>query len=206
MKTLTLLFCAILSTVAMAQGDPYHRYPSASRAPAPVQTTLGPEQVLRRGIDRLTGFLLGAQEASPKQVRAFIDDEVAPYFDFPYMARWAAGPLYRQLDAGQRANLTRKLRELFLDALARNLGSYRRPMPNLTVYRARPGRWRNEVRVGTLVTQKDAPSVRLDFRFYRGRGGWRIFDVTANGTSAVTYYRDYFTSLIRREGPQALSQ
>ena len=33
---------------------------------------------------------------------------------------------------------------------------------------------------------------RLNFRFYWNDQGWRIFDVSANGASAVAYYRSYF--------------
>ena len=55
----------------------------------PVPTT--PDQVVRRGVNRLTGFLMGAQNPSPEAIRGFLDREIAPSFDFTYMARWAAG-------------------------------------------------------------------------------------------------------------------
>ncbi len=43
----------------------------------------------------------------------------------------------------------------------------------------------------------------LDFRLYRGNDGWKVFDVVANGSSAVVYYRDYFRNAFRRGGPGA---
>lgn len=205
MKKAIFLAFALVSACVMAQTNPYYRYPAMPRVPSMTQSP-GPEQMLRQGLDRLTGFLVGAEDASPEEIRAFIDKEIAPHFDFPYMAQWAGGPLYRNLDPGQRANLTARLRELFLTALARNLGTFAQPSPRVDIYPARPGRWQNEVRVGALVQRDDAPNLRLDFRFYRGQSGWRVFDVTANGTSAVTYYRNYFGDLLRRRGPQALSQ
>ena len=41
----------------------------------------------------------------------------------------------------------------------------------------------------------------LDFRLYRGTDGWKVFDVVANGSSALVYYRDYFRNSMRRGGP-----
>ena len=103
---------------------------SVQPAGAPVPT---PDQVVRQGIDRLTGFLIGARDAEPEVIRDFLNHEIAPAFDFAYMARWAAGPLYRRMNTTQHARLTDKLRELFLAALARNLGSYARPLPHIDV-------------------------------------------------------------------------
>jgi len=46
----------------------------------------------------------------------------------------------------------------------------------------------------------------LNFRFYWNEQGWRIFDVSANGASAVAYYRSYFGEMFRRHGPDAVLQ
>ena len=45
--------------------------------------------------------------------------------------------------------------------------------------------------------------VNLEFRWYWNDGGWKIFDVSANGASALLFYRGYFSALIRRYGPEA---
>ena len=39
---------------------------------------------------------------------------------------------------------------------------------------------------------------------YWNEQGWRIFDVSANGASAVAYYRTYFGEMFRRYGPDAV--
>ncbi len=93
----------------------------------PIPTT--PDQVVRRGVDRLTGFLMGAQNPSSEAIRGFLNREIAPSFDFTYMARWAAGPMYRRLSPAQHARMTVLLKDLFLSALAKNLGTYARPLP-----------------------------------------------------------------------------
>jgi phospholipid transport system substrate-binding protein len=42
------------------------------------------------------------------------------------------------------------------------------------------------------ILQASGYPANLDFRFYRGKTGWKVFDVAANGSSALTYYRQYF--------------
>jgi len=169
---------------------------------APVPTT--PDQIVQRGLDRLTGFLMGAQNPPPQATRAFLDREIAPYFDFTYMARWSAGPMYRRLSAAQRARMTVVLKSLFLWALANNLGTYARPLPRIDVYPARATPDGTQATVQTRVIGANGMISRLNFRFYWSERGWRIFDVSANGASAVAYYRSYFGNMFRRYGPDAV--
>ena len=166
----------------------------------------GPAQVLTRGIDRLTGFLIGAGEATPEATLKFLEAEIAPHFDFAYMSAWAAGPYHHRLDAGQKARFAERLKTLFLGALARNLGSFSRPLPRIDVYRPRPGRSSRETVVPARVIFASGFAARLEFRFYWSGTAWRIFDVAANGASAVAYYRRYFRDVLERLGPESLSE
>ena len=168
----------------------------------PVPTT--PDQIVRSGMDRLTGFLMGAQDPSPEAIRTFLDREIAPFFDFTYMARWAAGPMYRRLNATQHARMTVLLKGLFLSALAKNLGTYARPLPRVDVYPARAAANGSQATVHTRVTGANGMFSGMNFRFYWNEQGWRIFDVSANGASAVAYYRSYFGAMFRRYGPEAV--
>jgi phospholipid transport system substrate-binding protein len=171
---------------------------------SPVPAT--PDQVVRRGIDRLTGFLMGAQNPSPEAIRAFLDIEIAPHFDFTYMTRWAAGPMYRRLSAEQHARMTTVLKNLFLSALAKNLGTYARPVPRVDVFPARATQDGSQATVYARIVSSNGMFSAMNFRFYWNEQGWRIFDVSANGASAVAYYRNYFGEMFKRYGPDAVLQ
>lgn len=184
--------------------QPQQTPPPLSTTPSPPPVQLEPEQILRRGLDRLSGFLRGAGNPHPAHIRAFLDEEIAPHFDFAAMARWAAGPLHHRLNATQREHLTERLKELFLGALARNLGAYAQPLPRIEVYPSPAPPWVDQTTVRALVIPRNGLRIQLEFRFYRTPGGWKIFDVAANGASAVAFYRNYFGNLLRRYGPDAL--
>ncbi len=172
------------------------RTPARPSAP-PVQPA--PDQIVRQGIDRLKGFL-SRGSASPAQIRGFLDEQISPYFDFDYMAKWAGGETYRQMNDEQRRRFAIKLKGMFFSALARNLGTYSRTEPRIDISRPRRRARSNEVDVMARVTPRRGYPTTLMFRFYRSSDGWKVFDVTANGTSAVAYYRKHFRNLARRGG------
>jgi phospholipid transport system substrate-binding protein len=45
--------------------------------------------------------------------------------------------------------------------------------------------------------QPNGIPTKLEFRFYKSKDGWKIFDVKAAGNSAVVYYRNQFKHLYR---------
>lgn len=222
-RTWLAALAVVAASAASAQTNPYpYRHPGAYPPPyampqqmapqmrypqqAPVDfAAADPDDILRQGVDRLKGFLARGGAANADEVRAFLDQEISPFFDFDYMARWAGGPIYMQMNEEERADFAAKLKGLFFAALARNLGTYAEPTPAIDIFPARAKGYGREVTVTARVTPQGpgALPVRLDFRFYPSRAGWKIFDVTANGTSAVTYYRNYFREVARRGSIEA---
>ncbi|MGB1108874.1 MAG: MlaC/ttg2D family ABC transporter substrate-binding protein [Gammaproteobacteria bacterium] len=152
-----------------------------------------PEALVREGIAKLQAFMRSAGGTANADSLRFVEQTIAPYFDFEYMAKWAAGPRWRYLSHHQQAEMSATVRRLFLAALARNVAGYGNP--RVTVHRARKGRGAGELTVPVTVTPRQSGGgmrMRMTFRFYKSSEGWKVFDVTANNTSAVMYYRRYF--------------
>jgi phospholipid transport system substrate-binding protein len=207
--SLLLLACAFGAQTTSAQQDPGRSAVNAQSSddyfPEPYYVAT-PDQLIRQGVDRLAGFMMGSPNTDEQSAREFVGVEIAPYFDFEYMARWAAGPFYHRLNAHHRAAMTAKLKELFLNALARNLGALQRPLPRIDVFPARPGQTMSEARVYARVLAERGPPLRLEFRFYWSAQGWKVYDAVANGSSAVAFFRGYFSAALRRHGPDVLLQ
>lgn len=206
MRSLAAAVCVLAAAYAPAQPYPGTAAQAATDGgfPADVEYIASPDQMIRQGMDRLAGFLIGSGNPDDASVRRFVDVEIAPYFDFAYMAQWAAGPMHHRLSPDHRAAMTAKLRGLFLDALSRHLGTVDRPLPRLEVFPARPGRSMSEAVVYARVLSPQRPPVRLEFRFYWSNQGWKVYDAVANGASAVAFYRSYFTRALRRHGPEVV--
>lgn len=144
---------------------------------------------LKEGIDKLLDFM-GQDEAPNKlQVAAFLDREIAPYFDFDYMARWVAGPTWARMDPAKRTAMAARLEEGFLTALGGQLASYKGQQ--VKMLRPRKGA-RGAVSVNVGILRPGSYPAKMEFRMYKSDEGWKVYDVVANGRSAASYYRTRF--------------
>ena len=169
----------------------------------PPQETAGleePARVLRSGIETLTGYLGNNQGVPPAQLRGFLEQEIVPYFDFNRMALWSAGAINRHLNPEQRRQLSAMLKERFLLAMAEQLSGYKHS--RIQYLRPRGNPRRGEVTLGVRVFGAESYPVQLDFKLYRGNDGWKVYDVVANGVSAIGHYRNEFAQLVSRYGIQ----
>ncbi|MES9844282.1 MAG: ABC transporter substrate-binding protein [Candidatus Sedimenticola sp. 6PFRAG5] len=139
-------------------------------------------------------FVGTKQRPNPKQLAAFLDTEIAPYFDFHYMAQWTSGPRWRQMSEKQRAQMASKLKQNFLGSLVQKLSGY--AGQNFRMLPARRGSG-GAVSVNIAIQNPGRYPARMKFRFYKNGSDWRVFDVEANGSSALAYYRQYFRGKMR---------
>ena len=187
---LAILVSTLAHTVNAAPYAPYHPpYYPTPQAESPVPAT-----IVKAGITKLTNFIRSGGAQNPAQAKTFLEAEVAPYFDFNYMARWAAGPAWRTMTAAQRSHLQDKISLAFMTTLAQKLTSYsNQPIRYFTPR----GQGSDEVRVNAWIMQPSGIPTKLEFRFYKSKDGWKIFDVRAGGNSAVIHYRNQFRRLFR---------
>jgi len=157
-----------------------------------------PGIIVRTGVEKLTRFIRSGQAQDRVKAMSFLETEVAPYFDFEYMTRWAAGPAWRSMSPEQRARMQSKLTSAFMTTLVQKLTSYtNQPIRYFTPR----GQGSNDVSVSAWIMQTNGIPTKLDFRFYRSEDGWKIFDVKAAGNSAVVYYRNMFRKMHRQPPP-----
>jgi phospholipid transport system substrate-binding protein len=158
-----------------------------------------PAALLKEGVTKLTSFIRTGGGQDRAQAIAYLEKEIAPYFDFAYMTRWAAGPAWREMNPAQRAEMQQTLTSSFLTTLAQKLTTYtNQPIRYFTPR----GHGKDEVTVSAWITQPAGYPTKLDFRFYKAKDGWKVFDVKADGNSAVVYYRDQFRNMYRYSGSQ----
>jgi len=192
LAVLLVLVSALAYTTPAAAYSPYYQ----GRAPQP--NTAAPLAIVKSGITKLTTFIQSGGAQNQAQARTFLEAEVAPYFDFAYMTRWAAGPAWRHMSPEQRASMQNQLTKAFMTTLVQKLTTYTNQPIRYFTPRGQGG---NDVSVSAWIMQPNGIPTKLDFRFYKGKGGWKIFDVKAAGNSAVVYYRKMFRQMYRPNSP-----
>ena len=197
---LAVILLIISSTSLATAATPYPSYYQGSYPGiAPRQQASEPAALLKRGIEELTAFIKSGQARDRARTLAFLKTEIAPYFDFAYMTRWAAGPAWQRMSPEQRAQMQSKLTQSFIATLVKHLASYSdQPIRYFTPR----GQRSNDVRVSAWIMQPSGIPTKLEFRFYESRNGWKIFDVKADGNSAVVHYRNQFRNMFSYNNPQ----
>ncbi len=187
LKSLIVATLLFISQISFAQYNYYYPPPNFQQTPS---------RILDRGLYRLQNFI-AYEKPNKKQLAAFIENEIGRYFDFNYMAKWSAGRFYKELDAYQKEQMVETIKEMFFGALVRSLAG--KDAPSIKVLRERAGRYSNEIDVTTLVYQGDNKRpLKLTFRLYKSKNGWKIFDVMAKGRSAIQFYRSYFKKMFTK--------
>ena len=188
MKSTYCLFVAALLAGGAHAVPQYGPGPGPYVTPAPPQARAGnPAVALRKGLDRLMSFLDAENRPSPEAMAEFLNTEIAPFFDFEHMARSAGGRLYEGMSADEQQALVAEVKRSFLTKMAEKLSLYDKQQ--VKFLRPRPGDDGRTARVSVAILNPGNYPTRLDFRMYRARHQWRIFDVAANGQSAIVHYR-----------------
>ncbi len=200
------LATAIALSSQLAQAQPYGGYPTWDAVPPAgdygpggypwnprAEEQNSPASVLQEGVENLTRFLGGKPNRG--SLAAYLHQEVAPWFDFDYMAEWAAGRRFQHMDEAQQAELTTRIKQSFLEKMAQKLARYsQQRLIYLPAQYDAPGQV-------TLPVAIENPSggypARLEFRLRQTEKGWRVIDVSANGMSALLHYRQVINEMMR---------
>jgi phospholipid transport system substrate-binding protein len=98
----------------------------------------------------------------------------------------------------QKAMMQEQLTSSFMTTLVQNLTTYtNQPIRYFTPR----GQNSNDVNVRAWIMQPRGYPTKLEFRFYKGKDGWKVFDVKADGNSAVVFYKKQFRHMFSYSNP-----
>jgi phospholipid transport system substrate-binding protein len=206
------LAAAIALSLPLAQAQPSDGYPGWG-GPPPVDYGSGaypwnpqqaqqksPADVLREGVQQLTRFL----DSKPNRgaLTAYLDRVVAPWFDFDYMAQWAAGRRFQRMDEAQQDELAARIKVSFLEKMVQKLARYSNQR---VMFLAAGSDGYDEVTVPVAIENPDGYPSHLEFVMRQTGQGWKVVDVSANGMSALVYYRQMFNELGNQRPQQRMA-
>lgn len=204
MKTSVFTLFILLFSASLLAQAPDNNIPPTPYAPIYNNNVSDPTETIQQGVERLKTFISDNAINSPAKVNAFLQTEISPYFDFETMTRLILGPLDYQLNQQQRYAVRIMIRNRFLAALASNLAAYRGGQIDYMNVTGNLGY--GKVRVRLRIYRPGLYPMGIELRIARTNTGWKIYDVSANGISAVSHYRNYIQSVILRSGPAGLTQ
>lgn len=148
--------------------------------------------------------VLREHEANPgsAEVQEMVKNLVLPNFDFARMAALAAGLSWRSATPDQKIQLTEEFRTLLVRTYSSALGKFKGQTLEFDPQRkSKDGR---KAIVRSRLLQPGAETITVDYKMAEGSAGWKVFDVSVDGVSLVTTYRDAFAEEARNNGVDGL--
>lgn len=134
---------------------------------------------------------------------AMVDKKVLGRFDFERMSQWVLGRYWRTATPEQRQRFTQEFRALLVRTYATALLDYTGEQDVVYLpFQGKPGD--QEAVVRTEIKQPSGPNIPIYYAFFKGKDGWKVYDVSVEGVSLVTNYRSAYASKIKQEGMDAL--
>ncbi|HET7675314.1 MAG TPA: ABC transporter substrate-binding protein [Gammaproteobacteria bacterium] len=164
-----------------------------------------PDLVVKRTAENVLGTIRANKQKfqhNPQAVFDLVQKDMAPNFDFDYAARLVLGRAWRDATSKQRHEFIKAFQHYLVNSYADALVKYSDSKLEVEPSRAQPGDERATVR--SVITPPDHAPIRVDYAMRKTDGGWKAFDVSAEGVSYVMSYRNTFASEVQQIGLDAL--
>ncbi len=145
----------------------------------------------------------GLRDGDNAKMAKLIEEKIVPHFDFERMTRLAVGRPWREASAEQRQTLIQQFRTLLVRSYSAAYSAYRQIVIDVKPLRVQPTE--DDVQVRTEIKLPGgAPPVKVDYSMVKANADWKVYDVSVDGVSMVTTYRNTFADEVRKGGVDGL--
>ncbi|MGM0678730.1 MAG: MlaC/ttg2D family ABC transporter substrate-binding protein [Pseudomonadota bacterium] len=141
---------------------------------------------------------------NPKVVEDLVEELLLPHIDMITASRWVLGKHWRRASKEQKISFMKHFRGMLLRFYATALADYLNDNTvdeNLIRFqpvRAQAGS--EDVTVRSHVHPPSGQPVPVNYNMHLTRKGWKVYDISVEGVSVITTYRNSFNDEIRRNG------
>jgi phospholipid transport system substrate-binding protein len=173
----------------------------ACMAPAQAQNASA-EELVRRMAAEVTAQVRKNPEIanSQTQLAALVEQRLMPRFDFNRITQLAMGRNWPKASGGEQNQVVGEFSKLLVRTYSNALASLKDLEVQVRDSRNNSG---SDVTVRTQMIGRAKP-VSIDYTLSNGSGGWRVYDVSVEGVSLVTAYRDEFNGIVSSSGVPGL--
>jgi phospholipid transport system substrate-binding protein len=164
-----------------------------------------PQQVIQQISDQLMTVLERDREqmkSDPTHVYRLANEILVPRVDFSRVSGLALGKHWRRASDEQKAQFSEEFRRLLVRTYATAFHEFDTWEIKHIPVRMKSGD--SNVTVRTKVIRPGASPVSVVYRMRQGQDSWKAYDVTIEGVSLVTNYRNSFSKEIRLRGMDGL--
>lgn len=167
--------------------------------------TDNPVEQVRETSRQIMDVLKQENGKNTKQVRQQVEALAIPQFDFQRMTALAVGLGWRQANQAQQSALSQQFQTLLVRTYSTTMTRFKNAQidiqPNATM--GNSGR-EATVKSSVSLPGNDKGPVAVDYTLYKTPQGWKVFNVSVEGASLVTVYRNQFSQEINKSGVDGL--
>jgi len=169
--------------------------------------TATPAQIIQDDIQHVLQMVKKEDGKNTQTLRRQVTEYVEPKFDFPRMTALAIGKNWRAANAQQQNDLAAQFQTLLTHVYASTMFKYKTAQvtvdPNVDL---QANGTSAIVHTRVSLPGDDKKSVSIDYALHQGAQGWTIYNVSVEGASLVTAYRNDFDSVVKSQGIDGLIQ
>ena len=165
-----------------------------------------PAKLVRDTSEAVRATLVKENGSNTDEVRAEVQQLIYPRFDFNRMTALAVGKNWKQATPEQKTALSNEFRTLLTRTYFTTMLRYRDAKLNvkpdaLLANEGKEATVKSDVSVGNAQQP-----VQIDYVLYHTDDGWKVFNVSVEGASLVTVYRNQFGEEVSKGGLDGLIQ
>lgn len=126
---------------------------------------------------------------------------VMPHFDVNRMSAWVLGPSWKRASDAQKHAFADAFAAVLVRTYSKALTAYD---GQEVVYLPERASQNNQSMVRTEIRQSNGSVIPVHYRMYGTDGDWKVVDVSIDGISLVTNYRNSFRREVQRQGIDGL--
>ncbi len=172
-----------------------------------------PDEMLKKAtVDMLRSINTHRAEIKkkPEKLQSLVEEIILPHLDFITASKIVMGKYWRRASKDQKIRFIRQFRTLLLrfysSALAEYLSGKNNDLAD-DLIRYYPLKMTGEdgpITVRAEVQVENGQPIPIHYRLHKTRKGWKIFDVSVEGVSMITTYKNNFASQLKTEGIDAM--
>ncbi|HKQ30749.1 MAG TPA: ABC transporter substrate-binding protein [Burkholderiales bacterium] len=159
-----------------------------------------PDQIAHEVTDKIIALIKTNRDAYAKDYRKLyqmVDENILPHFDFRKIAQQVLGPAWRNASPEQREKFTKEFRDLMVRTYGTALIKYTDEEIVYLPLKIPPGDRTAVVR--SQIRRSGAPSIAINYNFYKPDAEWKVYDMAIEGPSIVTTYQRVYAERLRKQ-------
>ncbi len=164
----------------------------------------GPQEAagqIKTNIQQILTIISKDNGSNTNQLRRQAENYAIPFFDFQRMTALAVGQSWKQASAAQKAALSNEFKTLLIRTYSGTMMQYKNAKVTI---KDNPKSSGSAYIVASEVNIGNSKPIAMNYTVYSSANKYLVYNISVEGASLVTVYRNQFSEVISKNGIDGL--